>query len=312
MTKVDGQVWFQEGDRWVYDYSGGWGLHGYEEIWVEGDTILNGQSCKVLKSQRTTVRIWPDPNNDTLTSVGPSYFVYEQSDSVFLYEPNTEESQPLYNFSAAYNLDVVMTIEGCPNNSSIEQTLSFLLFDTTNVQVSNQNRRVQLLLNLDVDNTGLEEHFITVIEGIGMVNIPSNPDGDLLIGENFGHVIFPFAYPCPDGENRTFCSFTSNGETYNPENQDCYALPVPVAVDNLSITPVTYDLYPNPANTHFSVQNLFKLPIKKVTIFNANGNVEKMISQPPKEIAISDLAKGIYIVEVAIGDGLVYKKLVKQ
>jgi len=307
---VDAQVWFQEGDRWVNDYFCCWGQKGgYEEIGVDGDTILDGQLCKVLKSQITTAEIWPDPGNDTIVSVGKSYFVYEQSDSIFGYFEN--EFRLIYDFSRldVYEPFIIRESEGADETNTCDTDLWFYGVDSSSMVINGVNRRIFRYVTLDEPTySNYYGQIITVIEGIGIVN----EDG---YSENpkFGNIIPGRSYPCyADATLWKFCSFTSNGETYNPGDDDCYELPQPVSTDETSTIPITYDLYPNPASTHFSVQNEFRLPIKNVTIFSAKGNIEKVIPQPTKEIDISDLAKGIYIVEVEIGDGLVYKKLVKQ
>lgn len=309
---VDAQSWFQEGDRWVYDYVCCWGFNiGYEEVWVDGDTIINGQSCKILKSQISTVQVEYNPSNDTIVSLNSPYFVYEQSDSIFVYDEFDEIFHLIYDFNLDFDYNGYLTTNWDFDNC-FQPPNFFLLSDTTSIQMENQHRRVQNLQTFDINYSGVPEHTITVIEGIGVVKKPPADNPIPLTGEDFGHILYAYAYPCADAENRRFCSFISDGIEYKFNNENCFQLPMPVAVDNLSTNPNSFNLYPNPANTHFSIQNELNMPIKKVTVFDVKGSVLKAIEMPVEEMNIGDLKKGIYIIELEINEGMVYKKLVKN
>jgi hypothetical protein len=312
ISPLAAQGWFNVGYTWVYKYRCCWGFQrGYEEVWVDGDTIINGQACKVLKNQISTVTVLPDPSNDTIVSVGDAYFVYEQSDSVFIYDESEEEFLLIYDFHLDFDYYPIYYIGDWVVGPCLGGITFFQLSDTTSLQIGSQHRRVQNLLVSDIDYA-IEAHYISVIEGIGAVKKPPFDNPIPLTGEDFGHIILDYAYPCADGDNRDFCSFTSNEEEYNPNDKDCYGLPMPVAVDDLSIIYSTYNLYPNPVTTHFSIQSDLNLNIKKATIFNSKGSVEKIIHRPNDKIDISNLAASIYILKIEVGAEIIYKKLLKQ
>ncbi len=71
-------------------------------------------------------------------------------------------------------------------------------------------------------------------------------------------------------------------------------------------------LYPNPSHESFSIMNMNGLSIQEVNIFNEFGQKVKMIVQPTGNIDISDLARGIYLVELIANNEKHRRKLVKQ
>jgi hypothetical protein len=71
-------------------------------------------------------------------------------------------------------------------------------------------------------------------------------------------------------------------------------------------------LYPNPSHESFSIMNMNGLSIQEVNIFNEFGQKVKMIVQPTGNIDVSDLARGIYLVELKANNEKHRRKLVKQ
>ena len=74
-------------------------------------------------------------------------------------------------------------------------------------------------------------------------------------------------------------------------------------------------LYPNPATDviHLSVAN--RLNLTKIEIIDINGRTIKSISIEnitQKEVNISDLNKGLYLINIHSNDGMVTKKIIKQ
>ncbi|WP_179349081.1 VPS10 domain-containing protein [Winogradskyella pacifica] len=69
-------------------------------------------------------------------------------------------------------------------------------------------------------------------------------------------------------------------------------------------------LYPNPANTSFSVQS--DTNVLAVTIYTISGKNVKTVTQPNAAIDVSDLASGVYLVKVKTINGTITKRLLKS
>lgn len=72
-----------------------------------------------------------------------------------------------------------------------------------------------------------------------------------------------------------------------------------------------FSLYPNPAQTHFSLH--FEGEIQSVSIYSISGARIRSIENISGQIDVSDLQKGLYLVEIVTADGTsVTQKLVKE
>jgi hypothetical protein len=71
-------------------------------------------------------------------------------------------------------------------------------------------------------------------------------------------------------------------------------------------------LYPNPSQESFSIMNMQGMSIQEVNIYNEFGQKVKLIIQPSGTIDISDLARGVYFVELKANNEKHRRKLVKQ
>lgn len=72
-------------------------------------------------------------------------------------------------------------------------------------------------------------------------------------------------------------------------------------------------LYPNPANDVINLSTSNSLSINKLEIIDINGRKIKSIKNIiNKEINISDLNKGLYLINIYSTDGMVTKKIIKQ
>ncbi len=69
-----------------------------------------------------------------------------------------------------------------------------------------------------------------------------------------------------------------------------------------------YNLYPNPATTNVSIANTNL--IHKINCLNSSGKVVKSYQNIKQSINISDLASGLYFIEIYTKDGVVLKKLI--
>lgn len=67
-------------------------------------------------------------------------------------------------------------------------------------------------------------------------------------------------------------------------------------------------LYPNPAHTQFTVQA--NSPIRSITVFDLSGR--KVLETNNHTVNVSEIAKGIYMVEIQTAEGRHMKKFIRQ
>jgi hypothetical protein len=305
------QTWFQDGDYWVYDYSTVWGRSGYEEVWVGGDTIIDGQACKVLNNRRTFVNIYSQSISvDTFEIVGDPFFVYEQSKKVYGYFEDA--FKVLYDFSD-YNIPLIIREgEGHPEHpDGCPLEIYFYATDSSSLVINNMERKVYQYESGFPYSSLYNDHDMEVIEGIGIVSRTIDYNNEPAYDVNFGHIIPGRSYPCSyDTERWNFCSFTSQGEIYNTENEDCFFLPTPVSSSKqMSVSSDIY-IYPNPTSTYFSIRTSEDLEFDRIVLYDINGNLVKLLNQSADKIYTDDLVSGMYIVEVLIDGKRVYEKLI--
>lgn len=308
---IKAQTWFQTGDYWVYDYSTVWGRSGYEEVWVGGDTIIDGQACMVLNNRISYVDIYSQSISvDTIEIVGDPFFVYEQSKKVYGYFEN--EFKVLYDFSDYYLELIIREGEGHPaHQEGCPSEIYFLASDTSSMVISNMDRKVVQYISGIPYSSIYYDHDMKVIEGIGIVSRTIDYNNGPVYELKFGHIIPGRSYPCShDTERWNFCSFTSQGEIYNPGNEDCFFLPTPVSSSKQISVSSDISIYPNPTSTYFSIRTSKDLEFDRIVLYDINGNLVKLLNQSVDKIYTDDLVSGMYIVEMAMEGKLIYEKLI--
>jgi len=96
-------------------------------------------------------------------------------------------------------------------------------------------------------------------------------------------------------------------------------------VDDFKITATTlgvkdnfnakFSMYPNPASTVVSIANLDKIAVNAVSISDMNGRIMKTVELggvDKADIAVSDLAAGMYFINIATEEGIATKKFIKK
>ena len=71
-------------------------------------------------------------------------------------------------------------------------------------------------------------------------------------------------------------------------------------------------LYPNPSNDAFSIMNTDGMKIQEVNIFNEMGQLVYNNAYPVGAVQISELKRGVYIVELKANNEKHRRKLIKQ
>lgn len=72
---------------------------------------------------------------------------------------------------------------------------------------------------------------------------------------------------------------------------------------------MTFSIFPNPVNSQFTIQ--LEESIESISIVNMEGVLIKTVMNPNNTIDVSDLAKGIYFLQVQTNKGLSTQKFIK-
>ena len=96
------------------------------------------------------------------------------------------------------------------------------------------------------------------------------------------------------GKNGAIIKTTNGGQVGLDENQ----------------LATTWTIYPNPANDHFAIES--EHGVKKIEMIDLNGKVIKSVESETTSIDISDVALGLYTIQVTTDQGISRKKLIRQ
>ncbi len=84
------------------------------------------------------------------------------------------------------------------------------------------------------------------------------------------------------------------------------------ALSNSKFDTTKLNIYPNPVNNIFTIENADNLVISSLSLSDVNGRVVKTISSSASEVNIADLNAGIYFLNIATEKGNVTKKIIKN
>ncbi|MDX1939796.1 MAG: T9SS type A sorting domain-containing protein [Saprospiraceae bacterium] len=96
ISSLNAQSWGDEGAHWWYD-TYGYGYWGYIEMFVDGDTIVNEQSCNILRKK---IKEYHFAYGISEGFLQPDYF-YEADSIIYLFLKQAQEFDTLYNFNAS-------------------------------------------------------------------------------------------------------------------------------------------------------------------------------------------------------------------
>ncbi|OQX77860.1 MAG: hypothetical protein B6D61_06540 [Bacteroidetes bacterium 4484_249] len=73
-------------------------------------------------------------------------------------------------------------------------------------------------------------------------------------------------------------------------------------------------LFPNPANDYVNIELFSKANISFIEIINLQGRIVKSqrVANNQNTVDVRDLSKGVYLIRMQTGEGVVMKKFIKQ
>ncbi len=302
---INAQVWFNDGDTFVYDY-GFWGETGYDEVTVIGDTVVNGVNCKSLQVYRETVCFNIDLNRLDTCYKGMirHHFAFVEGDSVFMANEN-DDFKLQYDFS----MGIGDSIFYYPDGDDWGYLLILDSIEQVAIQSSTRKKQYFTALTNCMEPTYQNAGYIEMIEGIGMVSF-TDIYGSKYCSSYILPDIFFYNFMCiSDGEHWCLRCYSSDPINYELVD-DCYELPI--------VNPTFEELYspdieilPNPASNKLNLDIPSDIDLIDFEIYSMNGRKILPQNKGGKEINVSNLENGIYIGKLIFKNGIVNKRFVK-
>jgi hypothetical protein len=96
-TTAQAQSWFPDEATWHYSYNSLFGQVGYVRIEIVGDTLINGQGCRILQPTREA---YDHDSGQYFTHLLDKFHVVEANGLVQAYVPGSDAFDTLYHMSA--------------------------------------------------------------------------------------------------------------------------------------------------------------------------------------------------------------------
>jgi hypothetical protein len=277
------QNWSPAGANWKYSYSGF--FPGYVDILYSGDTVIEGQSAKILSKTFHGID-W----SMTVVSnnIGKEY-TYENNGVIYLRYQNQWDT--LYHFNAQIGEHWRMAKQPftsvCPDNSRLK------VLATGNKTINNETRKYVVVDFCHPDLSSLGWGQDTIVENIGFIGSYFLPY-DQFDGAVDGNEGGPFR-----------CYSHDNFSTYAPHFSG--ACDYIVGVDELTNS---FTVYPNPVQDEIHLSQDCVTRFSQYSIYSLDGKIQQ--SGPlTQTISLHELTSGNYLVEIANESQKQFAKIVK-
>ncbi len=285
---LSAQTWFADGQRWQYEYVVFGPIYGFEELIVEGDTMIEGQVYKNLHLRRLTINYqYPTQPPVELNRNIP---VYEVNDQVY-YRDSLLGDVLLYDFSAEVGAEIPL-INSCEGES-------YEIIETGTTDVEGQLRRYQIIHASSAEF--LEGADFRIIEGIGLTNITSSTAPT---AGGFCYFFIHRAFECAiDSDRWNFMCYSYEDFEYNPAILDCDALEfLIIATDQPSLEGVVA-VYPTVFKETVHIEKLQQTNIDRINVYNTNGLRVFHSQEESTRLQLAHLPQGMYFVELISEEG---------
>ena len=277
------QNWSPTGANWKYSYYGF--FPGYVDVLYSGDTIIDGQSAKILSKTFAGID-WS--MSVVSNSIGNEY-TYENNGVIYLRYQNQWDT--LYHFNAQVGEHWRMAKQPftsvCPENSRLKVTA------IGNKIINNETRKYLVVDFCNPDLSSLSWGQDTIVENIGFIGSYFLPY-DQFDGAVDGNEGGPFR-----------CYSHDNFATYAPHFSGACDYIV-----GMEESALTFTIYPNPIQVEIHLSQDFLTRFTHYTIYSLDGKIhqEGPIAQT---ISLSHLRNGNYIIEIASASQKRFAKIVK-
>lgn len=292
---VQAQSFAPIGAEWVYNTSRG--------IFVarsDRDTVVKGMQANVITYSPHVDSLW--------RSYGywmydiPDDYVYDNSDTVFIYDRWLAKFTPLYLFNVSdgdtITLPAMLPVDGGFNNPA-DTVYTFVVDSVKMEQYSAQTLKTVYTRTLNEPGTQ-DLRYPVYAQRLGNLNTSMRPTCHSCMFSMSDNIVTPGYIRC----------YTDATMSLNLVNDDCYknirvSVPAIPELNNISI-------YPNPATDEVHIK-FGKQINAQLQLFNMAGisvSAHNIANAAEAAINLQDLPPGIYTLRITGENGIVvYRKL---
>jgi hypothetical protein len=283
---LDTAPWCPPGATWVYSF-GTWGAITFNEYKYVKDTIYKGVTAKKIEHNWVTFNGPTYPYNKVVSYLGDE-FLYLSNDSLFYFDPITNEYVFYFNFNAniSVSLDVKNPREECLSNSFFPNTDTLNILSIENDTISNLVFRVFKLNDIvqyknyiigDIyKNIGSSYSFLPRINPANCISPSSANSGEALVCyyDSMRGYLF-------QGTLLLDCNDIWSGNTYIKEQNG---------------TDFHLNIYPNPSNGYLWV-DVDNNNEYDYTIFDYSGKFIQNGKTQGGKINVLEIKNGLYYIK---------------
>jgi len=302
----------------------------------DGTTQNNITSQVIYTSNLQTVNAGCDSIIETTVNINP---IYNQSESVsvcsggsYTFPDGTTQNNITTQVIYTSNLQTVNA--GC--DSIIETTVNIdpIYNQSESVSVcsggsytfsdgTTQNNITSQVIynsNLQTVNAGCDSIIVTTVNVFSVIDTTTSTNGNVITVNQTGAT-----YQWLDCNNAYALIIGATSQTYTAIANGNYAVEVTTnssCVDTSACVTIAsvglsenkssnkLSIYPNPATTHLTID--VAAQIESIRIIDLNGKIVKEETQNTRVVAINNLPKGLYFLQVKTDKGLANSKFIKE
>jgi hypothetical protein len=280
------QNWSPTGANWKYSYYGF--FPGYIDVLYTGDTIIEGQSAKILSKTFTGI----DWSMAIVTSFIGNEYTYENNGVIFLRYQNQWDT--LYHFNAQVGEHWRMAKQPitnvCPENSRLK------VLATGNKTINNETRKYVVVDFCNPDLSSLSWGQDTIVENIGFIGsyfLPYDQFDGMVDGNEGG----PFR-----------CYSHNNFASYAPHFSE--ACDYIVGMEDVTSTDTIFTIYPNPVGNEIHLTDELKTTFTSYTIYSLDGKIQQA-GKISEFISLDHIRNGNYLLEISNPTQKKFAKMLK-
>ena len=282
---VHAQNWSPSGANWTYSYYGF--FPGYVDVLYSGDTIIDGQTSKMLTKTFHGI----DWNMTLVSNVFAKDYTYENNGVVYIRYQNQWDT--LYHFNAQvgdhWRMAKQPVANVCPQNSRLN------VLATGNKLINNETRKYLVVDFCNPDLSSLGWGQDTIVENIGFIGSYFLPY-DQFDGAVDGNEGGPFR-----------CYTDDDFATYAPHyNGACDYI---VGMEELSGSS-SFIIYPNPIQNDIHIPFDYINKFTRYTLYSLDGKIHQMGSMS-ENIPVQHLKSGNYLLEISNESEKKFAKILK-
>lgn len=282
---IHAQNWSPSGANWTYSYYGF--FPGYVDVLYSGDTIIDGQTSKMLTKTFHGI----DWNMTLVSNVFAKDYTYENNGVVYIRYQNQWDT--LYHFNAQvgdhWRMAKQPVANVCPQNSRLN------VLATGNKLINNETRKYLVVDFCNPDLSSLGWGQDTIVENIGFIGSYFLPY-DQFDGAVDGNEGGPFR-----------CYTDDDFATYAPHyNGACDYI---VGMEELSGSS-SFIIYPNPIQNDIHIPFEYINKFTRYTLYSLDGKIHQRGSMS-ENIPVHNLKSGNYLLEISNESEKKFAKILK-